>query len=87
MSAQPIDLRLSALESSMAHLDGAYEQIDKRLGDLRSDMTAGFLRVDQRFDSAGRKIEGNFRALIGWMLAQTAIIIGALASVAFALKH
>ena len=71
----------------MAHLDGAYEQIDKRLGDLRSDMTAGFLRVDQRFDSADRKIEGNFRALIGWMLAQTAIIIGALASVAFALKH
>lgn len=94
MSANPLDLRISALEASVEHLNGAYEQIDKRLGDLRSDVIAGFARVDQRFDAFDRKFEtidrrfeSNLRTLVGWMLGQTAVIIGALASIALALHH
>ncbi len=94
MSAQPLDIRLSALEASVEHLNGAYEQIDKRLGDLRSDMNIGFGRVDQHFetidrrlDGQDRKVDGNLRTLVGWMLGQTAVIIGAIATVAFALRH
>ena len=94
MSAHPLDVRLSALEASVEHLNGAYEQIDKRLGDLRSDMNIGFGRVDQhfetidrRFDGQDRKVDGNLRTLVGWMLGQTAVIIGAIATVAFSLKH
>jgi hypothetical protein len=94
MSAQPLDIRLSALEASVEHLNGAYEQIDKRLGDLRSDMNAGFTRVDQRFESMDRRFEsidsrfdGTLKTVIGWMLAQTAVILGAIATVAFALRH
>jgi hypothetical protein len=87
MSAHPIDIRLSALEASVEHLNGAYEQIDRRLGDLRSDMNAGFARVDQRFEAQDRKIDGNLQTIIGWMLGQTAVILAAVASVAFALRH
>ena len=94
MSAQPLDVRLSALEASVEHLNGAYEQIDKRLGDLRSDMNAGFGRfdrrfetIDRRFDAQDRKIDGILRTLIGWMLGQTAVIVGAIAAVAFALRR
>lgn len=94
MSAYPLDVRLSALEASVEHLNGAYEQIDKRLGDLRSDVNAGFSRVDQRFeaidrrlDTQDRKIDGNLKTIIGWMLGQTAVIVGAIATVAFALRH
>jgi hypothetical protein len=87
MSAQPLDVRLSALEASVEHLNGAYEQIDKRLGDLRSDVNAGFARVDLRFEAQDRKIDGNLKTLIGWMLGQTAVIVGAIAAVAFALRH
>jgi len=87
MSAQPLDIRLSALEASVEHLNGAYEQIDKRLGDLRSDMNAGFARFDQRFDAQDRKADGNLKTLIGWMLGQATVIVGAIASVAFALRH
>jgi hypothetical protein len=83
MSAQPLDVRLSALEASVEHLNGAYEQIDKRLGDLRSDMNAGFARVDQRFETMDRSL----KTLIGWLFGQTAVILGAMATVAFALRH
>ena len=100
-----------------------YDQLDKRVGDLRTDMNerfgemrsdmnerfgemrsdmnemrtdmrAGFVRVDQRFsqmdlrfESIDRKIDGNFKALIGWMLGQTAVIVGSLTAVALALHH
>ena len=93
MSAQPLDARLSALEAGVEHLNGAYAQIDKRLGDLRSEMNIGFTRgdqhfatIDRRFDGQDRKLGGNLRTLVGWMLGQTAVIVGAIAMVAFALR-
>jgi len=33
----------------MAHLEGAYEQLDKRLGDLAATIDARFGQVDSRF--------------------------------------
>ncbi|MGB6984829.1 MAG: hypothetical protein WBD74_02500 [Candidatus Aquilonibacter sp.] len=59
MSAQPLDVRLLALEASM----------------------------ERRFDTIDRKIDGNLKTIISWMLGQTAVIVGALAAVAFALHH
>jgi hypothetical protein len=43
MSAQPLDIR-------MAHLEGAYEQINERLGSME-------VRFESRFDALDRKIE------------------------------
>jgi len=42
----------------MAHLEGAYEQLDKRLGDLTSTMDARFAQVDLRLDGLGQKVDG-----------------------------
>ena len=43
MSTQPLEVR-------MAHLEGAYEQINERLGSME-------VRFDSRFDALDRKIE------------------------------
>ena len=54
MSAQPLEIR-------MARLEGAYEQIGHRLGELRQDMDQRFadLRhdMDQRFSAVDRRLE------------------------------
>ena len=42
MTAQPLGPRVSRLE-------GAFEQLDQRLGDLRSNIDARFAQVDARF--------------------------------------
>ncbi|HEY1977160.1 MAG TPA: hypothetical protein VGG89_11465 [Candidatus Baltobacteraceae bacterium] len=62
---QPLEHRIAQLEASVEHLNGAYEQIDKRLGDLRSDTVAGFVRVDQRFDAMERRSDLRFEAVEG----------------------
>jgi hypothetical protein len=41
MSAQPIEI-------AMAHLEGANEQLDKRLGELNSTIESRFAQVDGR---------------------------------------
>ena len=105
MSNRPLEFRIGQLEASVEHLNGGFEQIDKRLGDLRSDVVSGFARVDQRFESfelrfesldrkfeskfdrLDGKIDRNFKTLATWMLGQTGIILGALAAVAFTLRH
>lgn len=95
--SQPLEHRIARPEASVEHLNGAYEQIDKRLGDLRSDTVAGFVRVDQHFDSLEAKLESKYdkldskmdasvRMLVTWMIGNTGIILGAIATVAF-LRH
>jgi hypothetical protein len=65
MSAQPLDIRLGRLE-------GGYEQLDKRLGDLAATIEGRFAQVDSRFaqvdsrfahvesrlDTLGQKVDG-----------------------------
>jgi hypothetical protein len=80
MSAVPLDSRLASLESTTG-------QLDKRLSDIGSAMSSSFGRVDIRLENLDRRIDGNFKAMIGWMLGQTAVIVGAIAAVAFALRH
>ncbi len=50
--------------------------------DLRSAMD---LRFDSLRDGLNAKIDGTLRTMISWMIAQTAVIVGALAAVAYAL--
>lgn len=78
MSAQPFETRL-------ARLEGTYEQVDKRLDTIHADVRDLRTTMDLRFDSLDRKIDGNLRTMISWMIAQTAVIVGALAAVAYAL--
>jgi hypothetical protein len=80
MSAQPLDVRLSALEASV---DRRFDAVDRRFDTI----DRRFDTIDRRFDTIDRKIDGNLKTIIGWMLGQTAVIVGALAAVAFALRH
>ena len=80
------------LESRLARLEGAYEQVADRLNGLEQRMSAGFAQVDARFAQVDvrfvqleQKIDANLRTTITWMLGQTAVILGAFA--AFALHR
>ena len=56
MSAQPLDIR-------MAHLEGVYEQLDRRLGDLIGTMDGRFAQMDSRFaqmDSRFAQVDSRF---------------------------
>lgn len=54
MSAEPIEIR-------MAHLEGAYEQLVKRIAQLNSTMDSGFAQIDGRF----AQVDGRFAQLEG----------------------
>jgi tetrahydromethanopterin S-methyltransferase subunit G len=73
------DMAADALEVRIAHLEGAYEQVDKRLGSIEGRMTSlerkvddGFThlrtdihRIEQKLDG---KIDTTFRWVIGIIL-------------------
>ncbi|VVM04461.1 hypothetical protein [Methylacidimicrobium tartarophylax] len=78
------------IETRMAHLEGAYEQIDKRLGTveqrltlvetkldgLRRDIDQRFERVDQRFE----RVEARFERLEHSLRTQFSWVMGLMLS-------
>jgi hypothetical protein len=82
MSAQPLDVRI-------AHLEGAYEQLDKRLGDLTSTIDGRFAQVDSRFgqvesrlDSLGQKVDG-----LQWRMTSLIVVTWITTILAVLLHH
>ena len=71
MIPQSLEFRMGRLESDMAELKGAYHQIDKRLGELRADLTA----FDGRLD---RKIDNRFAWVMGVQMSSWVTIMIAL---------
>ena len=75
-------MAIGNLEIRMAHLEGAYEQIDKRLGAIETDVRA--LRTDlvSRTDDLASRIDGRTSSLrselIGRMDRQFFWILGLL---------
>ncbi len=57
-----------ALAVRIAHLEGAYEQIDKRLGSLDGRVASLERKVDDGFDRVGQKLDTTFRWVIGVIL-------------------
>ncbi len=55
------------MEIRLARLEGAYEQIDRRLTDLRQEMDQRFASLDLRMDSGFSRIDQKFT----WMLGLT----------------
>jgi hypothetical protein len=89
MSGQP-------LEVQMAHLEGGYEQLDKRLGDLASSIDSRFAQVDSRFaqmdsrfgqvelrlDGLGRRLDG-----FQWRMTSLIVVTWVTTMLAILLKH
>jgi hypothetical protein len=78
MSAQPLEIR-------MAHLEGAYEQISKRLNGIDSRLTGidGRLtaldqKIDIKFETLDKKITGGVLAGLTMNAATLAAVIGAI---------
>ena len=57
MSAQPWEQRV-------AHLEGAYEQVDRRLGTIDARLETADSKADTRFDALDRKVDA-FRDEVG----------------------
>ena len=64
-----------ALEVRMAHLEGAYEQInhrlgtvEQRLGSLEAKVDSGFARVDDRFSQIEQRVDQRFMWTIGLII-------------------
>jgi uncharacterized coiled-coil protein SlyX len=61
-----------ALEARLAHLEGAFGQMDRRLETLEHVVIEGFKRVDTRFDQVEARfslIDRRFNWLIGIVVA------------------
>ena len=75
MSAQPLDIR-------MAHLEGVYEQLDKRLGDLSATVDSRFGQVETRLDTLGQKVDG-----LQWRLTSLIVVTWITTILAVILRH
>ncbi|HLY01515.1 MAG TPA: hypothetical protein VKR56_03360 [Candidatus Cybelea sp.] len=94
MSGQPLELR-------MAHLEGGYRQLDKRLGDLAASIDSRFAQVDARFaqvdlrfaqiDSRFGQVElrldGLGRRLDGFQWRMTSLIVVTWITTMLAILH
>jgi hypothetical protein len=85
------NMAADALEVRIAHLEGAYEQIDKRLGSLEGRMASLERKVDEGFahlrrdltqaiDRVGQKLDATFRWVIGiilvnWITLMLAVLL------------
>jgi hypothetical protein len=86
MSMQPLEIRISRLE-------GIYEQIDKRIGDLTtiingrfSQVDSGFARVDARIDALDQKLDRKFDGL-QWRMTSLILATWITTIVAVLFKH
>ena len=90
MTAQPWEVPIARLQGAFEQLGKRLESMDRRLDsmDRRLDgMDRRLDSMDHRLGGMDQKIDGNFRATIGWMVGQTAVLLAALAAVAFTLHR
>ncbi len=77
------------LEVRIAHLEGAYEQVDRRLGvvesilsqirseinQLRGELSARIDRIDGRVDTLSARMDNQFHWLLGTILTTWVTVI------------
>jgi len=82
------------LEVRIAHLEGAYEQIDKRLAELRQETTQQFAQVrqeiaqlrqdtNQQFTHLRQEMREQFRWILGFQILTWVSILGTLLAFLF----
>jgi hypothetical protein len=73
----------------MAHLEGGYEQLDKRLGDLASNIDSRFAQMDSRFGQVELRLDGLGRRLDGfqWQMTSLIVVTWITTMLAILLKH
>lgn len=61
-------MSMQAIEVRMAHLEGAFEQIDKRLGSLEQRLDAGLGSLERRINAFEQKSDRQFFWLLGLVI-------------------
>ncbi len=82
MSSQP-------QRDRVARLEGAYEQFDKRLGDLISTMESRFAQIDGRFAQVESHLDGLRLKIDGlqWRMTSLIVVTWVTTILAILLKH
>jgi tetrahydromethanopterin S-methyltransferase subunit G len=63
------------VQNRLARLEGAYEQVDNRLGDLRQDVLGFRQEMGQRFNAVDQKFTAMFGLIVGtWITTILAIL-------------
>ena len=70
---------MTTMEERVSRLEGAYEQVDRRLGDLTEATT----RLDVKIDTLRSEVNAKFNTLIIVMATGAVGVTGALITIAF----
>jgi tetrahydromethanopterin S-methyltransferase subunit G len=63
MSSQALEARMGGLEARMSHIDGAFEQVNDRLGGIERRLDSMEGRFEGRFNSIEDRFEGRFNSM------------------------
>ena len=61
---------MATMEERVSRLEGAYEQLDQRLGDIQASLN----RIDARIDRLEGRIDGRIDGLFRMMIATMAVM-------------
>jgi predicted PurR-regulated permease PerM len=87
LSAQPVEVQMARLEGAYVQIADRLNGMDHRIEGFEQRVDARFAQVDTRLERLEKKIDSNLKTIISWMLGQTAVILGALVTLAFALHR
>lgn len=65
-----------ALEVRIAHLEGAFEQVDKRLGSIENRMSALERKVDEGFARVRVEMDRQFLWVLGLLIVSILLPVG-----------
>ena len=69
---------MATMEERVSRLEGAYEQLDQRLGDIQASLQ----RIDARIDRLEAKVDAQFRTMMAVMVTGGIAIAGAIITLA-----
>ena len=76
---------MTTMEERVSRLEGAYEQVERRLGELTEAVNALRSDMDAKFDALRRDVNNKFNTLIVVMATAAVGVAGALIAMAFRL--
>ncbi len=74
---------MTTMPERVSKLEGAYEQVDQRLGDLTISVESLRTEMNSRLDTMDSKFESKFNTLIVVMATSGVAIVGTLIAIAF----
>ena len=76
---------MTTMPERVSKLEGAYEQVDQRLGELSVQLNAMDSKFESKFNALDSKFESKFNTLIVVMATSGVAIVGTLIAIAFRL--